>query len=190
MKNKFQKLSDEELAVLISNNTDESALAFDEIYNRYSAKIYTYCKKIFNDTVIADDIFQETFIKLYELCKNGRIMTNLNGLLIKIARNLALNEKKKTIPQHLLESNSQIPFYDEEFEFDKSENIIDTALQTLPEQFRDALILKEFMNLSYAEIAEILDVNISMVRIRIFRGKIKLKELLEPYLSELKQKDN
>lgn len=190
MKNNFKNLSDEELALFLSQDDNSARLAFDEIYSRYSAKIFLYCKKIFHNETLAQDVFQETFINFFESCRKGREMTNVQGFLIKIARNISLNEKNKTKQEFSYINDVEIPYYDNEFEIEKNDKFLDMALKTLPDKYREVLILKEFMNMSYNDISLVLDMNPSMVRIRIFRAKNKLREVLLPYMNEYKKSLN
>ena len=61
-------------------------------------------------------------------------------------------------------------------------NKIINAIQSLPEQFRIAIILREFQGLSYEEIAQITEASIGTIKSRIARARVKLQELLKPYL--------
>ena len=180
-------MSDEEVAVYLSQDDNTARMAFDEIYNRYSNRLYLYCKKVFKNEQVAQDVFQETFINFFEASKTSTSMTNVQRFLFKIARNISLNEKKKNQPEFSFIDDVEIPYYDNEFEIEKNDRILDMALQTLPEKYREALILKEFLNMTYNEIAAILDLNQSIVRIRIFRAKNKLREVLLPYIKEIKR---
>lgn len=189
MKFNFENKSDEELAKLIAKSDDLAAYAFEEIYSRNSSKLYTYCKKIFVNVQISQDIFQETFIKFYEICQKNQEMTNVAGLLIKIARNLSLNEKNRKKANFVFIDEIDLPYYDNDFEVDLNKKIIDTALQTLPQKYREIIILKEYLEMSYDEVGKVLDLTPSMVRIRIFRAKNKLRDLLAPYKNELNRKN-
>lgn len=185
MKFNFENNTDEDLAKLIAKGDRLATLAFEEIYARNSGRIYTYCSKIFSNHVLAQDIFQETFIKFYESCQKNQEMTNVSGFLIKIARNLSLNEKNRKKADFVFIEDIDFPSYEEEFEEDVNKNIIDNALQTLPQKYREIIILKEYLDMSYDDISKILGITSSMVRIRIFRAKNKLRELLAPYKNEL-----
>ena len=65
MKNNFKNMTDEEVAVFLSQDENTARLAFDEIYLRHSNKVYLYCKKVFKNEAIAQDAFQETFINFF-----------------------------------------------------------------------------------------------------------------------------
>ncbi len=171
---------------MIKSNSNVANYAFDEIYNRYSVKIYTYCRKVLKNTAAADDIFQDTFTNFYESIKKEKTMTNLNGYLIRIARNLCISEKHKKNNQILNVEDYSIPTYDKSYDNKQLMDLLDTALESLPEIYREVIIFKEFMNMTYNEIAEVLNINMPMVRIRIYRAKSKIREILQPYLEELR----
>lgn len=175
---------DEELFELFTSDKATARAAFDEIYSRYSNKIYTYCKKILNDSQKAEDVFQDTFTKFYESAGDGRKMTNVSGFLVKIARNLCLNEKAKKSSQNVSIDDFQFAFDDKSYEKKEINNIINMGLDALPEKYREALILKEFLDMSYQDIAEALGTTLPIIRIRIYRAKAKLREILAPYFEE------
>lgn len=178
-------LSDEELYAYLSQDKQKAIVAFNEIYERYSSKIYTYCHKVLDNSEVADDIFQDTFTKFFEGAVNNAESTNLAAYLIKIARNLCLNEKSKKHNQNVPLNDFQFPVYDKSYENKEINELLETALEALPENYKEALIMKEFMDLSYKEIAEALNVSLSVVRTRIYRGKTRLREIMAPYIKDL-----
>lgn len=181
----LSNMSDEEVYSLLSNKKRQVAKdAFEELYSRYSTKLYSYCKKILLNDESANDAFQETFTKIIEASKKGKVMTNFAGYLITVARNLCLNEKENIRNTMVYVEDIQMP---SKLENDNKEliEIISVALDSLPIEYRECLILKEFLNYSYSEIADLLGVNLSIVRIRIHRAKEKLKDILLPYSKEI-----
>ncbi|MCX8054275.1 MAG: RNA polymerase sigma factor [Ignavibacteria bacterium] len=184
MNSDLKNIKDEQLFLLMAKEDKLSFLAFEELYNRYSSKIYTYIRKILNNSPASDDIFQETFIRFYEFSKKSKNMTNVIGFLIKTARNLCLNEKKSKNSTHLDISNFNFAYYDKSYENKEINELVDIGLDALPEKYREVLVLREFMDFSYQEIADILGVSMPVVRIRIFRAKNKLREFLAPFLNE------
>ncbi|MEJ5244856.1 MAG: RNA polymerase sigma factor [Bacteroidota bacterium] len=184
MNSDLKNIKDEQLFLLMAKEDKLSFLAFEELYNRYSSKIYTYIRKILNNSPASDDIFQETFIRFYEFSKKSKNMTNVIGFLIKTARNLCLNEKKSKNSSHLDISNFNFAYYDKSYENKEINELVDIGLDALPEKYREVLVLREFMDFSYQEIADILGVSMPVVRIRIFRAKNKLREFLAPFLNE------
>lgn len=185
MKVQLTNLSDEEVFELLGSRKKSVARdAFEELYGRYSTKIYNYCRKILNNENSTSDAFQETFLKVIEASKEGKVMTNFAGYIIRVARNLCLNEKENIRNTMIYVEDLQL--LSTQLKDDKELNeIISVALDSLPFEYRECLILKEFLNFSYNEIAEMLDTTMPIVRIRIHRAKEKLKDLLAPYSNEV-----
>jgi len=65
--------------------------------------------------------------------------------------------------------------------------LITKAMETLPEDYKEAFVLREYEGLSYQEIADLTETSLSTVKIRIFRAKQKIREILAPYVAELSQ---
>lgn len=74
---------------------------------------------------------------------------------------------------------------------DKDEllDLITRALDLLPPELREAFVLREYDGLSYAEIADVIGEPLSTVKIRIYRSKQKIREILAPYLADLSKYD-
>lgn len=182
----YKDISDEALYYMLCGPKAESKKAFEELYRRYSTNIYTYCRKVLNNDPIAEDIFQETFTRLYESANTSRKMTNVPGYLIKIARNLCLNEKSKKYNDTVPLENLQLPHYDTSYDKKQLNELLQIALDSLPKKYREVLVLREFLDMSYQDIADTLETTMPIVRIRIYRAKSKIRELLAPYFEEMK----
>ena len=72
-------------------------------------------------------------------------------------------------------------------EADRSEmmKLITMAMELLPHDMREAFVLREYDGLSYNEISEMLNIKLDTAKVRVFRARQKIKEILEPYLNEL-----
>ncbi|GAB5464792.1 MAG: RNA polymerase sigma factor RpoE [Candidatus Kapaibacteriales bacterium] len=164
-------------------------LVFGHIYDRISPAVYTYCLKILASEDAAKDALQETCIKLYEARKNYDEMANLTGFAVRIARNICLNEKAKKSYSDTNLEDVEIVHHDSPYHRKQLSDILNLAIEELPEEFKEPLVLKEYMSMSYKEISEFLDVPLATVRIRIFRAKTKLKKNLKPYIDEIESID-
>ncbi|MCX7907912.1 MAG: RNA polymerase sigma factor [Ignavibacteria bacterium] len=184
MQNNLEKLSDNELFKMLSNGDKEGEYAFLEIYRRYSNRIYAYCKRFLGDREDAMDVFQDTFIKFYQTSKDEREMTNLPAFLLRIARNLCLNALRQR--RQSTEIEDYMHFINTEKDNEETEllNLIKTALSKLPEEYREIFILREYQGMSYNEIANHLNISLPLVKVRLFRAKEKLREILAPYITE------
>lgn len=181
MAESMKHITDEELYTLLRGKNKTVRLAFEELYSRYSTKIFTYCRKVLGDDQLAEDIFQETFMKLFESVEHDREMENFNGFLIKICRNLCLNEKTRKKYEHVFLDEMKLPDSLINQENVELKHLLEKAIDSLPDEFREPIILKEYFGMTYKEIAEITNTNLALVRTRIWRAKSKLRELMSPY---------
>lgn len=168
--------------MLSESSHQQRSIAFTEVYNRYSNKIYLYCRKIFGDGTFAEDIFQETFLQFLKNIENKKEISNIPGLLLKIARHLSINHKKSNKNNFSELEDIHAIFHDYSMESKELSQMIDMAMDLLPEEHKEAFILQIFEGLSYNDIAEITNVPLSTVRNRIVRAKSKLREILTPML--------
>lgn len=115
-------------------------------------------------------------------------MTNVPAFLLRIARNLCFNFKR---------NNHQAQEFDEELhgstaspveQVERAElsTLLQRAITQLPAEYREALVLREQVGLTYAEIAELLGITETAAKVRVFRAKEKLRQLLAPYIHELR----
>lgn len=188
MKNVYKNKSDDELFDLLKYNPKLKSDIFNEIYERYSPQIYTYCVKILNDDELANDVFQETFIKFFEGLSDMDNMDNILGYLIVIARNSCLNEKKVKSHSHIPLEEFMLPAFEQNYENKELSDLLEIGLEAMPDNYKEMIVLKEFMGLSYKEISTTLNISIDKVRVRIFRAKKKLREVLAPYIKDLNEK--
>lgn len=163
-----------------------SAEAFHILYNNYSPKVYRFCLRMLTDPELAKDAFQETFIKVYENRSSFR-GNNFAAWLFTIARNTCLN---------YIRSKKEQETFDEVYhDTGSNENVIDPALkmqidkaiQTLPVPMREALILREYEDFSYQEIADALGIDLSLAKVRVHRARLILRKLLKPLVEELNE---
>lgn len=181
MAENLKHISDEELYSRLRGNNVIVRHAFEELYSRYAGKIFTYCRKVIGNEQTAEDIFQETFTKLYESAGQEREMSNFNGFLITICRNLCLNEKNKHKLESVFFDESILPSLEDKTEYNDLKILLEKAIASLPDDFREPIILKEYFGMSYKEIAEITNSTLALVRTRIWRAKSKLREMMAPY---------
>ncbi|MBK8911212.1 MAG: RNA polymerase sigma factor [Chlorobi bacterium] len=194
-------LPDDDLCAMIATgNHRESEAAFTELYGRYARRIHAYCVRIVTDPQDAEDVFQETFIRFHHTLrkKNGAEngegdpppSRNTSGLLFTIARNLCLNQKQRNIRWKTEQVESDmLHAWDKPYEQKEMVELITTALELLPHDYREAFVLREYDGLPYNEIAELTGASLATAKIRVFRAKEKLRKILEPYLRDSQVND-
>jgi RNA polymerase sigma-70 factor (ECF subfamily) len=184
---KYHSLSDDELyRLLVSGSERERNDAFDELYHRHSGRVFIYCARILGDQTSARDACQEVFIAFWRSVSSERVMTNLRGYLLRIARNICLLMKRNDsyitateFEENLVETEN--PLGEAAIEQNELAEILAMALELLPEHYRQAVVLQCYNGLTYQEIADVLGVPLSTARNWIVRAKAHLRTILEPY---------
>ncbi len=180
----IEEHSDTELFYLMGEDKATADRAFEELYNRLSSRIYAYCRRFLTDKEEAKDVFQETFIRFYQSAAEQRDMTNVPAFLLKIARNLCVNCKRREKKAISFEDYMVVNFENKE-ENDELLNLIKRALDLLPDNYREVFVLREYDGLSYNDIADVTGASLSTIKIRLYRAKQKMRKILEPYLADI-----
>ncbi len=179
---RFDGFSDADLYTLTAESKGGDA-AFRELYARLAGRIYAYCRCVAWRQDESDDLFQDTLSRLYESAMKRRPVTNVSGYAIKIARNLWLNLQRNRRPTVGLE-HAELQLHDLPHEHTEMLDLIHTAMELLNEDYREAFYLREFTDMPYEEIAEILGISSGNVRIRVTRARERIRQILEPYIAE------
>ncbi len=152
---------------------------FQEIY----PNLCRFLESIVGRDTHAPDIAQESFLRLCGT-ELGDISTDeIRFWLFRVARNLALNEIKKVRTRNTLRQrfadffDKTAPHPEELFGRDENQRIVRELLKKLPEHQRSALVLREQEEMSYQEIALILNIGESKVKVDIFRARQSLRLL-------------
>ncbi len=180
--------SDSELYRELSDDKRTAEDAFAEIYRRYSSRTFAYCHRILGSYEQAQDAFQETFTRFYKTAQTERQVYNIPAFLLRIARNYCLNilqrhPRAEETAQLLEEIHTSVE--PESLEKRELLKLITMALELLPDNLREAFVLREYDGLSYAEIGEITNTDSKNAKVRVFRAKQRIREILAPYLEDL-----
>jgi RNA polymerase sigma-70 factor (family 1) len=158
--------------------------AFVSLYNRYKGPIYAFCVKMLSDREVAADVMQDTFLRLYEHRDRLLKTSSFRSWLFTIARNQCLNTIRRDRRMVSLNENvSHLAFENTPvLRLEKSERIamVSNYLMRLSPEYREVLVLREYQNLSYEEIAAVTRSSISAVKSRLFKARRKLAKTLGP----------
>lgn len=186
MKNELNKLSDAEiLAMLTDSSTAEGAFA--EFYSRYSQYVWAYCLKLIGNTDEASDVFQDSFAKFYKIASEGKITSNGKSYLLSIVRNTCFNYKRDNKKYVLIDDLNAIPdtFSSQNTYINNEQSeIIRQAIEALPLEQKEVMILRLYQGCSYNEIADIIGEPLSIVKNRLYRAREKVKADLARYLND------
>jgi RNA polymerase sigma-70 factor, ECF subfamily len=171
---------------LIKASIDGDKNAFGEIVECYRKMVARTIKGMLGDSVFADDIGQEVFIKLYYSLPEFRGDSKLSTYIQKIAVNLTLNELKKRKRAFTLFSQKgddemsrlEIPDGDSG-ERSEAAEIVSKALMALEPEFRIVVTMRMLQGYSTKETAEILDVPVGTVLSRLFRAQEQLRTIIK-----------
>jgi RNA polymerase sigma-70 factor (ECF subfamily) len=158
--------------------------AFVGIYNRYKGPVYSFCYKMLLNRYSAQDVMQETFLRVYENRDRLLKTSAFKSWLFTIARNQCLNAIRRGGRQVGLsqEASERLPAPDTPFtQMEKSEQtrFISSLLEQLKPDYREIIILREYQNLTYEEIAAVTRTSISSVKSRLFKARRKLGLFIE-----------
>lgn len=174
---------DAELMERVRDGDDE---AFATIVDRHKDQLVRYLSHLTGNRSTAEELAQETFVRLYLTASRYREEGKLVSLLYRIATNLIRSEATKSKRwNHLLglfrrDPQTAASPQDDALRGEVSRQVA-TAIGSLPLAYRAAIVLREIEGWSYEEIAQALDCNSGTVKSRISRGRDMLKRLLAPY---------
>jgi len=173
-------------------NGDEKA--FEEFFNYYYERIFNYVYRRIKMKEVAEDIASETFLKFVRTLKDFELKDgyHLDTWIYSIARNnvrdwFRRNLGYETLPLEEKFENAYMPLLSDPYGSYTMENIheiLNTALNKLPNDYREVLSMRFFENKSIKEIAVTLNKSESAVKVIQFRALKKLKEIIEELLNE------
>jgi RNA polymerase sigma-70 factor (ECF subfamily) len=184
-------------ADLVAELQSGSDAAFDWLVTHYNGPVYSLLYGMLGCSADAADCAQEVFLKAFRGIRGFHRGSSLKTWLYRIAIREALNHKR----WHWRHSRQQVSLEAErednssfieprdqgESPFDwlasrELRQVVQTALQQVPDVYRAAVILRDLDGLSYEEVGEVLDVSVGTVKSRMIRGRRLLREILEPIL--------
>ncbi len=177
--------------VLVAAFQNGSESAFEEIVNRYKIRLMRLAQSVVHNEEDAWDILQEALVKVYKKLGNFKGDSKLYTWLYRVVMNQAIDKVRRR-PKVVITSTEDILHEMS----DKSQNSrpdkkalnkelreqIFSAVNSLPEKHKKVVLLREVEDLSYKEIAEVLNCSEGTVMSRLYYAREKLRELLEPYL--------
>jgi RNA polymerase sigma-70 factor (ECF subfamily) len=191
-----KELSDEAL-MLRTGQGDRGA--FDEIVRRYMSRMVNVAYQMTGDSELSQDIAQETFYRAYRSAATYKQIAKFSTWLYTIALNLCRNELRRRkhrfysleeMAERDEESSVRIDIEDEsarpdrDVEQNELGRLIVKAIDTLPEKFKQPIVLRDIEGLSYEETGRILNLPEGTVKSRINRARQRVKELLRPFIDE------
>jgi RNA polymerase sigma-70 factor (ECF subfamily) len=169
--------------------------AFEQLVERHQALVAGTVARMLGSNSDVEDIAQQVFIRVWKSARRYVPRAKFTTWLLKITRNLVFNELRRSkrhahVPLQSEPGAEEIPLKDEmnpapdasllETELQRA---IDEAIMQLPESQRMALVLRRYEQLSYEQIAEVLDLSVPAVKSVLFRARTELRTRLSKYLA-------
>jgi RNA polymerase sigma factor (sigma-70 family) len=185
-------ISDETLMAEFQGGSQE---AFTELFTRYRGPLYGFFRRRLQDNQRADDLTQETFLAVIHASARYEPRALVRTYLYAIAMNLLAAERRKRFrdsPPGQIVPGQIVPgkIAPEPATHDAPDAVlwIRQSLEKLDQPEREILMLREYEQLTYAEIGELLKLPVNTVRSRLFRSRLALKGYLEPERLDSEQK--
>ena len=191
------RFPDEDLMLRYRNGDED---AFEMLYRRYEKPVFSFIYRILMSAVDAEDLCQETFLRLVKEKKQYQVSGNFKTWIFRIALNLCRDRlRRKKFRSHRsldapslsqngtkneFENALSDPAPDQIDCMEKNEMkvLIQQAFAKLPEKQRTVVILKEYQALKFSEIAEIMKSPVGTIKSLNHRGHQKLKKILTKYI--------
>jgi RNA polymerase sigma-70 factor, ECF subfamily len=169
--------------------------AFEQLIERHQALVAGTVARMLGSNSDVEDIAQQVFIRVWKSARRYVPRAKFTTWLLKITRNLVFNELRRSkrhahVPLQSEPGAEEISLKDEtnpapdasllETELQRA---IEEAIMQLPESQRMALVLRRYEQLSYEQIAEVLDLSVPAVKSVLFRARTELRTRLSKYLA-------
>ncbi len=184
-------------AELVAKSLDGSDKAFRTLVERYQPLVYSVVRGVLGDSDVAEDVVQESFIKVFKGLHGYRGDAKLSTWIYRIARNEAVNAGRRTGPPTtsvedvILEAPAgEGP--EEAYRKKAIQQNLEQSLARLEENYRLVLELRYMGEMSYTEIGETMELPIGTVKTYIHRAKVELRRVMsrEQFVEEHKRNQN
>ena len=172
--------------------------AFEELVDRYQARLLNFVYRTVGDRERAEDLVQEVFIRVYRHLHRFDRSKKFSTWVYTIASNLAKNELRnrsrnplvlfQTVKKNWDDEDRPLQFEDTTSRPDdmyrkrRLRELVEQSVAQLPEHHRSVFVLRELEGKSYEEIAEITGCNLGTVKSRLNRARTSFAEIVEPWL--------
>ncbi len=193
----MEPLADEDVD-LVRETLEGNQLSFQLLVERYQDRMFSLVRHFTRNAVEVEDIVQETFLKAYRRLGSFQQQASFSTWLYRIAVNSSLDclKRRGRSPVRAVEDpellasgegtargggssgTAGILAPDARLEREEIAEITHRVLDALPEIFRQVLVLREFEDMAYQEIADVLGISIGTVESRLFRARARFRECL------------
>lgn len=185
---KKENLSDREV---LFNLVDEDINDFDILVQRYKNRLMNFVYRFVKDFDVAEDIVQETFLRVFRKRHEYKAIANFSTWIFTIAGNLAKSELRRRKRWKFLsidaanEDEKTFELPDRGMEPDRVTSVkmleenVQSAIDSLKNKYKEALILRDVEGMSYLQISDIVGVPVGTVKSRVNRARLRMQKKLK-----------
>ncbi len=160
---------------------------FDDVFKAHFKSLYIYAHGIVKDDIMAEEVVQHVFYKLWEKKEQLEVQVSIKSYLYRAVHNECINYLRRTKVREdyknlVIKSSSEQATVTDTVTLKELQQKIDTALNELPEQCRIIFQLSRYEEMNYKEIADRLDVSVSVVKNQVAKALRVLRIKLSDYL--------
>ena len=158
---------------------------FDEAYRALFPTIFRVAYRISGDSGLAEDLAHEAFVQLLRRDSELPSLSDTKYWLLRVVRNLSLNLQQRRDRERQAYNRARdlapcfTPASDEPMLTAEQRSLVQQALNSLPQQMRSILVMREYGGLSYREIGRVLRISESNVKVRLHRARARMAQLLQ-----------
>lgn len=186
-------MSDEKTDILIKSALKGDMQSFEELMYQYEKKVYNVALRVFKNPEDAKDISQDVFIKIYKNLDKFDNKSSFSTWIYRITTNTCIDELRKRKGKETVSIDNDIeddegrfkrefadnePTPEEKVISKEGESEIIKSMNTLSDEHRTIIVMRDIEGLSYTEISEIIGVSIGTVKSRISRARLQLKNII------------
>jgi RNA polymerase sigma-70 factor, ECF subfamily len=189
--------SDDPDLPLIEACANGDVTAFDELVRRYDCKLLRIARQVTNNQEDAEEAVQETFLKVYQKLNQFQRNSKFSTWLIRIALNESFMKLRRRrfseVPLDYEDADGEVvpkdltdwsPNPEQMCSRTELQEILRSALETLPSALRVVFVLRDIEEISIKETAAILNLNIAAVKARLYRARLRLREKLSKHFRQ------
>lgn len=182
---------------LIRAARDGDYASFEKLYERYRVTVYRFVYQMVHKQDEAEDITQEAFVRAFQNLHRFREQAKFTTWIMRIAMNLCTDKVRMTQRRAALEQQEAAGALDwmtvgkvvdplSDIEADRRATLVRNAVLALPDHHRNVLVLRDFEDREYSEIAEMLGTSVGGAKLRVLRARRALRDKLAPLFEEEK----
>jgi len=189
------EFSQKEIEEIVAKARKGSIDDFQRLYSIYAKPIYNFIWRLVGSPSDAEDLTQETFLKVHSELKNLRDVKQFRYWLYRIARNEVYQRLRRSLRRSEVSiDNEEIPYFeflaDDASDLDPEERVlsqeldrvVQASLMALKPKYRDVFILAVFEKMSYEEITKVVGRSLLSVKTDIYRARLAVKEAIGSYM--------